>query len=59
VYRALEPSGLFAQHAQRAQRGCEVSCAMKDMLGQVFSDVDGAVAQQLSRITIASLASQV
>src|ERR1700737_1929292 len=27
VYRALEPSGLFAQHAQRAQRGCAVSCA--------------------------------
>jgi Rrf2 family protein len=59
VYRALEPSGLFAQHAQRAQRGCEVSCAMKDLLGQVFDDVDAAVTRRLSRITIASLASQV
>jgi len=59
VYRALDPSGLFAQHSQAPQRLCDVSCAMKDLLERMFKQVDHAVAQQLSRITIASLASEV
>jgi Rrf2 family protein len=59
VYQALEPSGLFAQHAQEPDPHCQVSCAMKNLLAEVFEDADEAVAQQLSRITIASLASQV
>jgi Rrf2 family protein len=59
VYRALEPGGLFAQHAGRPEPSCKVSCAMKDLLGQTFQEVDRAVEQRLGRITIAALASEV
>ena len=59
VYRALDPSGFFAQLPQAPQRMCEVSCAMKHLLDKTFKQVDEVVAQQLSRITIASLASEV
>jgi Rrf2 family protein len=59
VYRALEPGGLFAQHARAPEPRCEVSCAMKDLLEHAFRGVDQAVEQRLGRITIAALASEV
>jgi Rrf2 family protein len=59
VYRAVEPGGLFAQHARGPEPRCEVSCAMKDVLGETFREVDQAVEHRLGRITIAALASEV
>jgi len=59
VYRALEPGGLFAQHARAPEPRCEVSRAMKDLLDHTFRGLDQAVEQRLRRITIAALASDV
>ena len=59
VYRALEPGGLFAQHAAAPEPSCPVSCAMEDLLARTFREADRAVEQRLARITIAGLASEV
>src|SRR5207237_9490222 len=55
VYRALDPSGLFAQHPQAPQRMCEVSCAMHDRMGKTFKHLDAPGAKQLVRVTCACL----
>ena len=52
VYRAVEPPSVFSLHRQPPSRECLVGMNIESVLEDVLGEVDGAVDQVLSRITV-------
>jgi Rrf2 family protein len=52
VYRAVERCGVFSLHRQRPSRRCPVGVHIQAVLGEVLEEVDSAVADALSKVTI-------
>jgi len=55
VYRALESRGVFSLHRQPPSRRCPVGVNIETVLGDVLGEVDSAVENVLSAITIRDL----
>ena len=52
IYRALECQGVFSLHRQPPSPDCPVGVNIETVLGDVLKEVDSAVEQVLSQITI-------
>jgi len=52
VYDAVECGGVFSLHRQQPSRRCPVGVNIETVLGDVLEEVDSAVEQVLTRITV-------
>jgi Rrf2 family protein len=52
IYEAVESRGVFSLHRQHPSRRCPVGVNIETVLGEVLEEVNSAVQQVLSRITI-------
>lgn len=59
VLRVLEGGGVFRIHEHPANPKCQVSCNMKQALGDVLDRVDGAVERELGKTTLADVVAAV
>ena len=58
VYRAVEVPGVFSLHRQPPSPHCPVGVNIEQVLGEVFSETNSAVAQVLAKISIRDLVAQ-
>ena len=59
VLSAVEPAGLLALHENPANRACAVSCGIKSVLGDVFTQAEDALRGNLRRTTLADVVRQI
>jgi Rrf2 family protein len=52
IYEAVESRGVFSLHRQHPSRRCPVGVNIETVLGEVLEEVNSAVQQVLTRITI-------
>jgi Rrf2 family protein len=52
VYRAVESSDAFSLHPKRPNRGCPVGSSIEPVLKEVRTEIDSAIEQVLSGISI-------
>jgi Rrf2 family protein len=52
IYDAVECQGVFSLHRQHPSRRCPVGINIETVLGEVLEEVDSAVKQVLTKITI-------
>jgi Rrf2 family protein len=52
IYEAVENRGVFSLHRQHPSRRCPVGVNIGTVLGEVIDEVDSAVKQVLTKITI-------
>jgi Rrf2 family protein len=55
IYAAVMEDGLFAEHGKPENKGCAVSCFMKEALGKLFTKAERGVVQSLKGTTLADL----
>lgn len=55
VYRAVEPSTLFAMHHTQPNLHCEVGCGISSALTEFYANAQQAMEQELAHITIADV----
>jgi Rrf2 family protein len=59
VYRAVSAPSVFAIHAYAKNRGCVVSCNIKEVMGQVLTGTQSAVESDLGQTSLADLVSKI
>jgi len=52
IYEAVESRGVFSLHRHQPSRRCPVGINIETVLGEVLEEVDSAVKQVLTKITI-------
>jgi Rrf2 family protein len=52
IYKAIECGGVFSLHRQPPIRPCPVGVNIETLMGEVLEEVDSAVEQVLTKITI-------
>jgi Rrf2 family protein len=55
VYRAVEGEGLFAVHGNREVKGCPVSCGIKGVLRDLFTEAEGAALSSLGNSSLSDV----
>jgi Rrf2 family protein len=55
VLKAVEPDGIFPVHSNPANRACQVSCTIKEVLGGVFARAETSLHERLRETNVADL----
>jgi Rrf2 family protein len=55
VLKAVEPDGIFPVHENPPNRVCQVSCAIKEVLGGVFARAEASMHERLRETSVADL----
>ena len=59
VYRAVEPGQVFLLHQRRPNRHCPVGTGIQTVLQSILQDVNSAVEEVLSNMTVADVVARI